>query len=407
VDANNNIQTIRMDTVWYFKATKGMGTLKPEVDFTLSPHFGFYGGVELNSTQEFLSFSGTVSMLHDCDEYKPTPLRVKQEIDPNNIFIEINKRSRDMNDRVATVAMASSNETGRIYTRFGSAKDQINDSEYITSLGYITYNNEKQAFQAASLQKLKNPQLPENIISLYNKDCISIGEGVIDMGTKLGRVEFNPTGQIVNYMHADSAQMNLSTSIDFFFNEEAMKIMNEYFTNAKDYKFVNTNNDKNYAQSLLNILGKEEYQKFEKERKSGIQITKLPEKLHIKFLFSTMNFEWSKENAAFESQRTLPLVFSNGTTVSKEFPGRIVIEKKGSRNTLFIYFELKKDFFFFQFDNNSVSVFSSDEKFNETINKTKLKHRGINSKDGKPSFSYKLGNRGQKTRFTRKYFEKD
>jgi hypothetical protein len=404
VDANNATQTIHFDTIWYFKATKGTGTLKPEVDFTLSPHFGFYGSVELNSTQEFLTFSGGVSLLHNCDVYKPTPLRIKQQINPNNILIEINNKSRDMNDRVATVAMASSNETGRIYTRFGSTKDQINDSEYITSLGYITYNNEKQAFQAASLEKLKNPQLPGNLISLFNKECLSIGEGAIDMGAKLGRVDFNTQGQIVNYMHADSAVMHLATSIDFFFNDEAMKIMNEYFANAKDLKFVNPYEDKNYALSLINILGQAEYEKFDKDVKSGIQLTKLPEKLNIKFLFSTMNFVWSKENAAFESQKTLPLNFSGGTTVFKEIPGRIVIEKKGSRNTLFIYFELKKDFFFFQFDNNSLTVFSSDEKFNEAISNTKAKNKSISAKDGKPSFLYKLGNRGLKTRFTRKYF---
>jgi hypothetical protein len=406
-DATNTTQTIRFDTLWYFKATKGTGTVKPEVDFTLSPHFGFSGGVELNSTQEFLTFSGGLSLLHDCDENKPTPLRINQQIDPSNILIEINNKSRDMNDRVATVAMASSNETGRIYTRFGSAKDQINDSEYITSLGFITYNNEKQAFEAASLEKLKNPQHQGNIISLYNKDCIAIGEGAIDMGAKLGRVEFSTQGQIVNYMLADSAKMNLTTSIDFFFNDEAMKIMNEYFANAKELKFINPNSDKNYAQALLNILGQEEYEKYERERRTGIMQTKLPEKLNVKFLFSKLSFMWSKANAAFESQTTLPLVLSDGTSVYKEIPGKIVIEKKGSKNTLYIYFELKKDFFFFQFDNNSLSVYSSDEKFNNAISKTKAKHKTVTAKDGKPSFSYKLGNRGQKTRFTRKYFVND
>ena len=405
VDPHNVTQTIRFDTVWYFNATKGVGVIEQDVDFTLSPHFGFYGEVDLNSTNEFLTFSGGLSLIHDCEGYKPIPLRISQQINPNDILIELNKKSKDMNNRVATVAMASSNETGRIYTCFGSAKDQINDSEYITSLGYITYNNDKQAFQASSKEKLKNLQIPGNIISLYNKDCIAVGEGEIDMGAKLGRVNFNTQGEIVNYMHVDSAVMNLSTSIDFFFNEAAMKIMNEYFVEANDLKFVNPYADKNYILSLINILGKDEYEKFEKERKSGIQMTKLPEKLNVKFLFSTMNFVWSKENVAFESQKTVPLVFSGGTTVFKEIPGRIVIEKKGSKNTLFVYFELKKDFFFFQFDNNSLSVFSSDEKFNETISDTKAKHRGVNAKDGQPSFSYKLGNRGQKTRFTRKYFQ--
>jgi len=404
VDAFSSSQTIRFDTIWYFKATKGIASVNSEVGFTISPHFGFSGNTEINSTQEFLTFSGGVSMLHDCETYNPTPMRINQQIDPNNILIEINNKSRDINNRAATVAVASSNETGRIYTCFGTAKDQINDSEYISSSGFITYNNEKQAFQAADLEKLRNPHLPGNIISLSNRDCISVGEGAIDMGTKLGRVEFNTHGQVVNFIQTDSAVMHLTTSIDFFFNDDAIKIMNEYFSSAKDVKFVDPNTDKNYIQSLINILGKEEYEKYEKQRRSGIQSEKLPEQLDVKFLFSTLNFEWSKENAAFQSQRALPIIISGGKNIYKEIPGRIVIEKKGSRNTLFIYFELGKEFFFFQFENNTLSAFSSDNNFNEAIIKTKAKHKSLGSKDGKPAFSYKLGNRGLKTRFARKYY---
>jgi len=236
---------------------------------------------------------------------------------------------------------------------------------------------------------------------------MAVGEGDIDMGAKLGRVDFHTQGQVVNYMLADSAEMNLTTSIDFFFNDVAMNVMNDFFANAKDLKFFNPNTDNNYKQSLINILGQEEYNKYEKERTSGIQLGKLPEPLNVKFLFASLTFLWSKENAAFVSQTTLPLVFSAGKNVYKEIPGRIVIEKKGSKNTLYIYFELKKDYYFFQFDNNSVSAFSSDEKFNKAISKTKAKHKNLKASDGKPAFSYKSGNRGQKTRFTRKYFQDD
>jgi len=98
------------------------------------------------------------------------------------------------------------------------------------------------------------------------------------------------------------------------------------------------------------------------------------------------------------------LVFSGGKAIYKEIPGRIVIEKKGSKNTLYIYFEMKNDFFFFQFENNTLSVFSSDEKFNNAIDNTKAKNKTLTSKDGLSSFTYKLGNRGLKTRFTRKYY---
>ncbi|MDR0207473.1 MAG: hypothetical protein LBI45_09495 [Bacteroidales bacterium] len=404
VDSYNTKQALRFDTVWYFRCTRGKATVKPETEFTLSPYFGFSGIVDLSSINEFLSFSGGLTFLHSCDKKSTAPLRINQQIDPKNILIELNDKSRDVNDRKATVAIASSNETGKIYTRFGGAKEQINDSEYIISLGAITFNSEKQAYQAASLEKLNNQSLSGNIISLYPNNCVAVGEGNIDLGTKLGRIDFNTHGRIINYMRFDSAVMQLTTSIDFFFNTDAMKIMNEYFANAKDVRFVDTRTDENYMQALINILGQEEYNKYERERRSGLQLGKLPAKLDVMFLFSTLNFEWSSENASFESQKTLPIVIAGGKTVYKEIPGKIVVEKKGSRNTLYIYFELGKDFFFYQFENNTLYAFSSDEKFNTAISKTKAKYRNLSTKGGKAAYTYKIGNRGQKTRFTKKYF---
>jgi hypothetical protein len=403
VNEFDEVQTIHFDTLWYFDATKGTASLPAQTDFTLSPHFGFSGNVELNSTKQFLTFIGGVSILQNCNTLKFDPLRINQEINPKNILIEINDLSRDVNDRRATVAIASSNVTKKIYTCFGGAKEQVNDSEYINASGYITYSNEKQAFQAASLEKLNNLKLPGNMISLYSNACVSIGEGAIDMGAKLGRVKFKTFGQLVNYMAVDSAEMYLTTSIDFLFNNESMNIMNEHLTNAKA-KFLNPNADQNFTKSLMNMMGEEAYAKYERDSRAG-SFEKLPEQFNVKFLFSTLNFVWKEENAAFVSQRTLPVVVSGGRLIYKEIPGMIVIEKRGSKNSLFIYFEVGKEHFFFQFVDNILYAYSSDSKFNELISSTKAIDKILVKIKGESSFQYKLGKRGDMTRFVRKYYE--
>lgn len=404
IDENNNVQNIHFDTLWYYNATHGEAFIPARDQFTLSPHFGFNGNVELNSTKQYLTFSGGVSVLQNCNTAKPTPLRIYQPINPKEIFIEINDLARDVNDRKATVAIASSNVTGQIYTCFGSAKDQINDSEYMTTTGYITYNNDKQAFQAAPLEKLKDPKLPGNIITLYSNACISMGEGAIDMGAKLSRVQFNTYGQLLNYMRMDSAEMYLTTSIDFFFNAEAMSIMNEHLASVKA-KFLNPNSDKNFTQSLLNMMGKEAFEKYDRESRTGI-LEKLPEHFDVKFLFSTMNFEWIEEHAAFVSQKTLPIVVSGSKLIYKEIPGMMVVEKRGSKNTLYIYLEIEKEYFFFQFDIGSLAVWSSEKRFYDAILNTKAKDRTLSTKKG-DAFGYKLGKRSDMIRFTRKYFDEE
>ena len=322
----------------------------------------------------------------------------------HDILIEVSETTKDMNDRKVVNAIASTNREGRIYTSFGTAKDQFNDSEYITSFGYIMYDKATQEFRAASLEKLRNLALPENIIVLNKGNCIATGSGNIDMGAKLGRVDFFTTGTIVNYMKADSAEMNLTTSINFFFSDKSMNQLATALTTSYSLDFFDYSNDENYEMAMINILGEDEYLKYHKEAIMTGQVKKLPKKLQVQFLFSSIDFIWDKENKAFVSQTLLPLIICGSKEINKIVPGRIVIEKRGSRNKLFIYFEFDDQFYFFQFENNSMYGYSSDKKFMDYITAIDPKKRTIPSGDGQPSFTYKWGNRSQKNKFIKKFY---
>lgn len=405
VDENKRVQQIYFDTVYFIKETFGAAKIPAEKDFQFSDQFGFDGRAELHSTQPFLSYFGGVEIRTGCDTIRHARMKILQQVDPENIMLQVHERTKDMDDRKVVVAITSSNRTGRIYTAFGVAKDQFNDAEYINVFGYITYDKETREFKAASKEKLLDPTVPGNIITLNTENCVATGIGKIDMGAKLGRVDFVTNGTIVNYTTADSAEMHLTTSIDFFFNEESMKLMNKALENATNLDFVDVSSDEAYDMALYNILGKTEYERYTRNTALGNQ-RRLPEKLQVKFLFSNIDFEWDKDKSTFKSQTTLPLIICGEKTVYKMVPGRIVIEKRGSRNKLYLYFEFDEKFFYFQFDNNVVSAFSSEKAFNDAIKNTKPKNKSLapdNSK-GLPSFSYKLGNRGWKNKFVKNYF---
>ncbi len=404
IDETKSVQTVRLDTIWFYKTTQAIGKIPLDMNFMLSPHFGFDGRMQLSSVDSFLTFVGGVEFIHDCDTIKYARFRIMQQVNPNAIFLEINNKSKDVNDRKAVVAITSANRTGRIYTAFGAAKDQFNDSEYINAQGFITYDHASQEYRAASREKLEDMTLPGTIIRLSKNDCIATGSGAIDMGAKLGRVDFVTNGTIINYMKADSAEMQLTTSINFFFNDEAMKVMNKTIEEATNLDFFDPSSDDAYNEAIYNILGPEEYEKFKADQSAFGQAKKLPEKLKVQFLFSNINFTWDKETSAFVSQTSLPLIICGSNQVYKEIPGIIVIEKRGSRNKLYIYFEFNNKFFFFQFENNNMYGFSSEAAFNEAINGTKSKNRVQAPEKGLPSFSYKLGNKSQQKRFMKKFY---
>ena len=209
---------------------------------------------------------------------------------------------------------------------------------------------------------------------------------------------------ITNYMKADSAVMNLTTSIDFFFNDNSMKTLYDYIESSTNLEFVDFSEDDSYEMALINMLGQEEYKKYQRDVALHGQVKKLPKNLQVKFIFGSIDFVWDRINKAFASQYELPVLICGAKEVNKMVPGRIVIEKRGSRNRLFIYFEFDDSFFFFQFENNNMYGYSSDKKFNSAISDLPAKKRMLQSGNGLPSFTYKLGNKSQKNKFTKKYF---
>jgi hypothetical protein len=183
-----------------------------------------------------------------------------------------------------------------------------------------------------------------------------------------------------------------------------MDLMNKAIEKAT-LDFVDVSQDEAFDLALYNILGKTEYDRYQRNVALG-QNRRLPEALQVKFLFSNIDFEWDKEQSTFKSQTTLPLIVCGAKQAYKMVPGRIVIEKRGSRNRLYLYFEFEDQFYYFQFDNNAVSAFSSDKAFNDAISSVKPKNRfqAPDQAKGLPSFTYKLGNRSLKNKFVKKYF---
>jgi len=405
IDENKQVQQLYFDTLYFIKETFGEAKIPLEKNFQFSDHFGFDGRAELHSTQPFLSYFGGVEIRHGCDTLHHARMKILQQVNPENIMLQVHERTKDMDERKVVVAIASENKTGRIYTAFGCAKDQFNDAEYINVFGYITYNKEAHEFQAASRQKLEDNDYPGNIITLNTDNCMATGRGTVDIGAKLGRVDLVTNGRVINYMTADSAEMHVTTSIDFFFNDESMKLMNKMLENSSSLSFVDVSTDEDFDMALYNILGKNEYERYTRNVAMGND-RRLPDALQVQFMFANLDFEWNPAKSTFMSQTTLPLIVCGGKSVYKSIPGRIVVEKKGSRNKLYLYFEFDEQFYYFQFDNNVVSGFSSDKAFNDAIKNTKPKHRfqQADNSAGLPSFSYRLGNRSYKNKFVKNYF---
>ena len=221
------------------------------------------------------------------------------------------------------------------------------------------------------------------------------------MGAKLGRVDFITDGTIVNYMKADSAEMHLTTSIDFFFNDNAMKEMNKTIQESTSLDFFDPSGDEAYQDAIYNILGPKDYQKYRDDQTALGQVKRLPEKLRVQFLFSDISFAWDKETSAFVSNYTSVNYLWSTTGVQRD-SGIIVIEKEAPEIGCISILSLIK------FSSSSLKIIICMDFHRKNLSMRQLVKQKQNIVYSLPKrialISYRLGNRSQQRRFLKKFY---
>lgn len=407
LDENKEEQRLFFDSLWVTRnnLTRGRALIAEDsILFTLSPHFSFSGEALLLAEDEFLTFNGGVKILHACDTSVFSAIRFKGQINPDSILIPINATIKDMNNRSVVAAIAS-DRSGSIYTAFARAKNAPSNPEYISAEGFLVFNKEKQAFVVAAPDKLENLESQGNVIYLEKNTCIGRGDGLLDLGTNLGRVSFIPIGNINNYMLADSALIRIAASLDFYYNDNCMRIMAETVDGSYKLEGIDIVENLNYQHALMHILGLEEFQKVYPELAQYYRFKRLPKKLQLPFVFADIELEWNKSTKSFSSRNNIGIAVCGGREVNKYVPGLIEIQKKSNKTNLQMYFEIGEEWYYFYYvgASNSMQACSSNEKYNEILKNTPQKKRQLQSEKDASSYSYKLASIHLKNRFLKTY----
>ncbi len=407
IDENKELQVLFFDSLWVNreKLTRGRAKIieNDTSIFTLSPHFSFNGEALLAAEDRFLTFSGGVKLLHACDSFF-VAIRFNGQIDPDSILIPINEEIKDINNKKIVAAIAS-DRSGSIYTAFARAKNAVANPEYISVKGYLTFNKELASFIVAEPDKLENLESEGNVILLDKNNCIGKGSGDLDLGTNLGRVTFTPIGTITHYMLNDSAVIRIAAAMDFFFNDDCMRIIAETIDGAYQLEGIDIVENTNYQHALMKLLGPAEFQKSYHELAQYYRFKRLPKKLQMPFLFADIEFEWNQNTKSFSSKNNIGLAVCGKREINKYVPGLIEIQKRNNKTNIQMYFEIENDWFYFNYTgvSNSMQVCSSIEKFNEILKNTPPKKRQLESTKKLPAFIYKLASIQLKNRFLKTY----
>lgn len=405
LDENNapykiHFATIKPDTAGQ---TVSEGFIPEKDNFRFNDYFSFAGKVSLFATSQFLFFEGGTKIVHNCNRIGKSYLQFSGEINPKIIYIPIPKLPKDVNGLPAVNAIMYSPDTSGVYSGFATLKTGKNDKEIISSEGFLTFDKTSGEYRISNKEKLIEINLPGNFLSLNTSSCTVYGEGKFNIGADLGQVQTVTVGSAQHFSINDSAAIKLMMTINFFFEDKALKKMAsdiEVFLNTLRATDFSKNS---YNKGLTELMGKEKADKAIAELQLNGKFRRFPDSLEKSFFFNDLTFNYDAKSKSFGTSGELGLGNILKTEINRYVPGLIKIDKlKSGGDRMHIYIELDDaTWYYFEYFKNVMKVVSSNEEFNTIIKEIKSKNKKQKIEKGTP-FQFTTANKNTARTFVTK-----
>jgi len=381
----------------------GIGTISDTAKFGISPNFAFEGSVKFKANNELLNFNGAFKIKQDCDSTNTSSwIKFHADINPKNVYIPISDTIRDINNNKLEAGIFLTNDSTGVYTAFLSKRLKPSDQDIVSARGYVFYDKGTEEYRISTKEKLKQLSQPGNYLSVSKINCINLGDGKIDLAPNVGRITVGSYGNVKHYIIPDSTNLDLVISMDFFFNDNALKIMNQNIAKYNTLKALDLTRT-TFAKSLSEILGTKVADKLVSDISMTGAFKKMPSELQHTFFLGDVQMKWDPANRYFVSVGKIGIVSIDKNQVNKYVDGFITVKKQKSGDEINIYLEFSSnDWYYFNYKTNMMQAISSSTEFNTAIKETKPDNRILKSEKDLPQYQYTISTNDKKKRFLEK-----
>jgi len=390
VDENGQKQKIHFSMVSLDTSyqTYAKGQIGITENFTLSPQFLFTGDVYLYASRKNLVFDGYTKISHDCANQKRFWIKFKNEIDPKEILIPIGDNIKDINNKDLYAGFFITKDSTHMYTAFLTTRKKYSDEQILKLKGYLFYDKSLGKYKIADKEKLIEPSLPGNYMSLHKSICNAYGEGKIELKTNLGQVKTIAVGNVMANLKDTTYMLDVMLGVEFFFNDDAMKLFAQDLQKAADLEPVDVSRDI-YTKGLAEIVGKDKAEELISEMAIKGQMKKIPEQMKTTIFITDLKFKWDTKLKSYVSEDKIGIGNIKNIQINKMVDGKIVLTKKRSGDVLTMFFQISDGWwYYFEYARGVMRTVSSVEEFNTIISSMKPEDRRLKVKKGEKPYSY-------------------
>lgn len=403
IDENKKAQQIffnKIEVVDSLVQTQAFGSVSEDVHFTLSPQFDFKGDIKITAPKKFLNFDGGTRINTTCKNIGKPWISFNADINPDTIKIPISEQPRDLDNKKLYAGIFIAFDTNQIYSSFIGYKLKFSDTMMVSSKGILTFHKATKEWRIASPQKLaKRDSVPGNYLSLSSYNCEIYGEGKLNLGLDFGQLKLESYGNLSQYTNADSSTFNLLINLDFFFNQNAIKVFSDDLNANIELKGVDYNTHK-YRKIIATILGTDRAQKLFEEIELYGALKRLPDELVHTLVISDIKMRWDIPSRSYISYGKIGIGNVGKTQVDKYIDGHVQLIRKRGIDVLNIYLEPSPGvWYYFSYTQNLMQGISSNEAFNQPIRDTKPEDRNLKVEKGQMPYTYYISTERKKSDF--------
>lgn len=370
--------------------TVASGLIQPADSFFLNPYFSFIGKANLMAGKPLLTFSGGARIMHDCQGLARNYLAFTAEIDPMKVLIPVSSEPKATNNTKIFVSDYITNDSTHIYPAFLSARRNYSDIPITTANGYLYYDKTSGEYRITSLNKLDNPSLPDNYMSLNRNYCRVFGEGKLTLGVDLGQLKLVAAGNITQDMEKNETLLNVTLGLNFFFSQDALNIMAAEIKSLSALPGVEMNNP-DIRKSFTVLAGPEKVGRLYDEINVYGSYMQIPDELNKTILITNVKLRWNQPTNSYRSVGKIAIGIIGGTPVNVLVDGYLEIQKKRSGDLLDMYLELDKNtHYFFGYTRGVMMSIASNEMFRKALTDLKVNQRELNVKSGETPYTYMI-----------------
>ncbi len=362
---------ITVDTL----TTSARGFIAPEQKFMLSPAFTFAGDVFLSAGKSELLFTGSAGILHDCSAIKSYPVKFKSLIDPKNVMIPLTEKPRDSNDNLVFSGSYINIDSSIVYPAFLSQQKAWTDVGLVTADGVLYYNKAKGTYQISSVEKVANPAMNGNMVSLARNLCTLSGEGNLNLGANFDLVKMAGAGSFVQTADSGIIDIKAILALDFYFSADALKLMSDEFRMMPTLKPVNMNSDF-INKGMNDLLGTSAATQLKTETDLFGLSGNLPREYNYEILLNEVNLRWNPSTSSFRSKGKIGIGFIGSQPMNIYVDGFIEIQRRRTGDLIDIYLKADEStWYYFSYFKGVMMAQAANINFNTLIANLKTKDR--------------------------------